>query len=65
MTKFDIRLSKNVQAGRLKIQPRIDLYNVFNSNTVTSVNTTLGAAFLRPLSVLDGRFAKVGVQLDF
>ncbi|MEQ1870923.1 MAG: carboxypeptidase regulatory-like domain-containing protein [Vicinamibacterales bacterium] len=65
MTKFDIRLSKNVQAGRLKIQPRIDLYNVFNSNTVTSVNTTLGAAFLRPLSILDGRFAKVGVQLDF
>ena len=65
LTKFDIRLSKSVRAGRLKIQPRIDVYNVFNSNTITSVNTTLGAAFLRPLAILDGRFAKVGVQVDF
>jgi hypothetical protein len=65
LTKFDIRVAKSVQAGRVRIQPRLDLYNVFNANTVTSINTTFGAAFKRPLSILDGRFLKVGAQVDF
>ena len=65
MSKFDIRLSKTVRAGRLRIQPRVDLYNVFNRSTITSINTTFGAAFRRPLAILDGRFIKVGAQVDF
>ena len=65
MTKFDVRLSKNLRLGQLRIQPRIDLYNVFNASTITSINTTFGPAFRRPLSILDGRFAKIGAQVDF
>ena len=35
LSKFDIRLSKNdIRAGRLRIQPRVDVYNVFNASTV-------------------------------
>ena len=65
LTKFDVRLSKNLRLGQLRLQPRIDLYNVFNASTVTSINTTFGPAFRRPLQILDGRFAKIGVQVDF
>jgi len=60
-----VRLSKSIRAGRVRIQPRLDLYNLFNASTVTSINTTLGPAFRRPLSILDGRFAKIGAQVDF
>ncbi len=65
LTKFDVRVAKTFSIDRLRIQPRLDLYNVFNSNTITSINTTFGPAFRRPLSFLDGRFAKIGVQVDF
>ena len=65
LTKFDIRVAKTFPVNRLRIQPRLDLYNLFNSNTITSINTTFGPAFRRPLSILDGRFAKIGVQVDF
>ena len=58
-------MAKTFRVDRLRIQPRLDLYNVFNSNTITSINTTFGPAFRRPLSILDGRFAKIGVQVDF
>jgi hypothetical protein len=42
-----------------------DIYNLFNANTVLSVNTRLGPSWLRPASVLGARLFKFGVQLDF
>jgi hypothetical protein len=65
LSKLDLRLSKDIQLREVKVQPRVDLYNVFNSATVLSENTTYGSAFGRPLSLLSGRFVKFGVQVTF
>ena len=65
LTRVDIRLAKNVQIGRVRIQPRFDLYNIFNANTVLRVNTTYGARLHQPISVLAARFFKVGVDVRF
>ena len=65
LSKLDLRVSKDFRAGQVKIQLRVDLYNTFNSSTILSENTTFGTAFRRPLSILAGRFVKVGISVRF
>lgn len=46
----------------------VDLYNLFNANTAVLVNDTYGvsgAAWLQPQQLLQGRYAKLGVQVSF
>jgi hypothetical protein len=42
-----------------------DLYNALNNSSILGVNSRYGPAYERPTSVLTGRLAKFGVQLDF
>ena len=42
----------------------LDVYNLFNANTVLTVNYAY-ATWERPTSILLARFAKIGVQFDF
>jgi len=65
LTQLDIRLTKIVRLGRLRVQGSFDVYNVFNGNTITSVNTTYGTDWLRPTSIEGARLFKFGGQLDF
>ena len=64
-TLIDLRLSKTLQVGRTRFQPRIDLYNALNSATVLTENTTYGAQFRLPTNVLPARLVKFGLQVDF
>jgi hypothetical protein len=64
-TTLDLRVSKTVQVGRMRLQPRIDLYNALNSATVLTQNTTYGAQFRLPTNVLPARLFKFGLQVDF
>jgi hypothetical protein len=63
--QVDMRFAKNVTVQRFRLQGSLDLYNLFNENTVLSVNNAFGNAWQRPLSILAGRLAKVGFQLSF
>ena len=45
--------------------PSIDLYNALNANSILSLNTRYGSAWLRPIQILDGRIVKFGGQLTF
>ena len=65
LSRVDIRFAKNIQIGRVRLQPRFDLYNVFNANTVLRVNTTFGSRLHQPISVLAARFFKVGLDVRF
>ena len=53
------------------MQFQFDLYNVFNSDWVYGVNTTLGTGYtiaptwLRPTNILSARMMKVGAQINF
>jgi hypothetical protein len=63
--QLDVRLSKLFQMGRVRLQPRFDVYNLFNASDVQSLNTRYGATWLNAGSILAGRLVKFGAKLDF
>jgi hypothetical protein len=69
LNQLDLRLAKAFTVGRYRLRAEANLYNVFNSDFVNSVNTTFSTTasnqFLRPTNVLQGRLFKVGGQVEF
>ncbi len=64
--QLDLRASKIFKiAGRHRLQANIDVYNAGNASSILSINTTYGANWLRPTSILQGRLVKFGGQWDF
>ena len=64
LNQVDMRVGKTLRFGRTKTSLNLDIYNVFNVNTVLTVNYAY-ATWLRPTSILLARFAKIGMQFDF
>jgi hypothetical protein len=65
-TLIDLRVSKQFQlAGARSFRLNFDVYNLLNDSAVTSLNNTYGAAWLRPLAVLNGRLIQFGGQVLF
>ena len=48
-----------------RVQLQFDVYNALNANSILSLNTRYGSAWLRPIQILDGRIIKFGGQLTF
>ncbi len=63
--QVDLRFSKNVRLQRFRLQPRFDIYNLFNANTILASQARFGPIWLTPNDVLPGRMFKVGAQFDF
>jgi hypothetical protein len=64
-TTVDVSLTKNfnVQGGKLGIS--LDIFNLFNRNTVLDAQTLSGPAFLVPKTILAPRVARIGARFDF
>jgi hypothetical protein len=41
------------------------LYNVTNASAVTTYTQTYGPSWLRPQAILNARYLRFGVQMDF
>ena len=70
ITAVDVRAGKILRFGRYKANIAIDLSNLFNRNTPTAYNQTYdpvtnGATWLSPTTVLNPRFARFNVTIDF
>ena len=67
LNQLDLRLTKIVALGRYRVKGNFDVYNVFNTATILSQNTTYSTTntYLRPTSILGPRMFKFGVNLDF
>ena len=73
VNQFDLRAGKIFRIGSKRVQANIDLYNLFNFNSVVNYNSTYGtfgsatagSIFRQPTQVLDGRLVKFSFQLDF
>jgi hypothetical protein len=66
----DMRFAKVLKFGKVKANVGMDLYNLFNSNVATTYETvydpaTNGAKWLTPTAVLQSRFMRFNVQVDF
>jgi hypothetical protein len=64
-TLLDARVSKAIQVGRFRIMPRVDVYNLLNSDAVNSMITRYGQTWLQPQEVFAARMMKLGIQVDF
>jgi hypothetical protein len=63
--QVDMRFAKKFQVDKLKLQPQVDMFNLFNANPVVGQVQTFGPSLDRPTSVLLGRLFAVSVQVDF
>ena len=64
--QMDLRASKIFKVGgHHRFQANIDIYNAGNASSILSINTTYGANWLKPTSILQGRLVKFGGQWDF
>jgi len=64
-TVADVRISRVFRVARYKIEPKLDVYNLFNANNVLGITSRYGPAWTQPTSILAGRLVKFGVQMDF
>jgi hypothetical protein len=64
-TLLDMRLGKTFRLGNVRVMPRLDVYNVFNSDAVNSMITRYGTSWLRPQEIFAARMLKLGAQVDF
>lgn len=68
--QFDMRLARNFRFGGRRIQTFADIFNVLNTGTVLRVNETYGSnpatnAWMTPTAIMDGRYVRFGIQMNF
>jgi len=68
--QLDMRIARTFRFDRYKIQGFADIFNVLNSGTVLRVNETYGATpatnpWKTPLTIMDGRYIRFGMQMNF
>jgi len=63
---FDIRVDKQFTFGKYgRLTGVIDVFNAFNSGTVTNFSTVTGATYKRVIGILDPRVVRFGARFDF
>jgi hypothetical protein len=67
--RLDLRVGKTFRFGQRKVQGFADIFNVLNVGTALTVNQTYAAAgtnsWLTPTTIMDGRYARFGMQVSF
>ena len=64
----DLRIAKIFRRGRTRTQVGLDVYNLTNTDVVTSYNQTFSptsASWLTPTGIQPARYAKISAQFDF
>jgi hypothetical protein len=63
--QLDMRLMKIFRFGRLRVQGLLDIYNILNASTATTINQSFGANWLKPQAIMQARYLRFGTQIDF
>ena len=63
--KVDLRVMRRFNAGNVQLAPVFDIYNVLNTNTVTSINETYGSRWQQIRNIMNGRRVRVGLELEW
>ena len=68
-TQVDWRLATNIDAGGARIQPRFEIYNLFNANDIQGINSQYQGGANNPwqniTGILTARLIKFAVQINF
>jgi hypothetical protein len=64
MNQVDLRIAKILRPGGIRTTASVDLYNALNASPVTTQSDAF-ATWQRPQGILNARFAKLVIQMDF
>ena len=70
-SSVDLRVTKTVAVGRVKVLPQLEVFNVFNANPVilnrstdySIATATAPAVYNQPSGILNGRIFGLGAQV--
>ena len=65
VSTLDFSVARVFKTGRLRISPKLDIFNSLNANPVTAETLTVGSALGRPTAVLNPRLMRLGAMIDF
>jgi hypothetical protein len=61
----DIRLGRTFRSGRTRLQPFMEVFNLLNLSTLTTVNENIGPNYGQPGSIVQGRRLQFGTRIDW
>jgi hypothetical protein len=67
-SSFDMRIGKIIRFGRTRTQVGFDIFNLTNTDEITTYNQTFDptkATWLTPTGIAPARYARFNVQFDF
>jgi hypothetical protein len=64
VNQLDLRFGKILRYGRTRTNVSVDVFNVLNSDTITTYSTVYETLW-RPTALLQARFVKFSAQFDF
>ncbi len=65
ISRLDMRLSKIVRVGRVRVQGNVDLYNVLNSSSILTITNAYGPRWLVPTAITEPRILQFGAEVSF
>jgi hypothetical protein len=75
VTQLDFSVSKRISVGGFKIDPKLDIFNLMNSDDYFSVRTTSfsptatpavsAGTYMQPGSILQGRLLRIGAVINW
>ena len=67
INQIDMRFGKNLTMGGTRVNLAADILNLTNANTPTSYQQNYGDGrqYLQPLAILNPRFVRLNVTVDF
>ena len=63
--KVDVRLMRRFNIGNMQVAPVLDAFNIFNTNTVTSEISTYGARWREIRGIMQARYLRLGLELEW
>jgi hypothetical protein len=63
--QLDVNFKKNIRYGSKVHTFQIDIFNVFNNNSIRTMNDTVGNSLGQVTAILPGRFPRIGYQFKF
>ena len=65
ISRLDIRASKIINYGRLRVQINFDAYNLMNTSDIRDITDAYGSRWGYPNTIIDPRLMQFGAQIDF
>ncbi|HMB80864.1 MAG TPA: hypothetical protein VKI43_12385, partial [Vicinamibacterales bacterium] len=62
---LDGRVSRTFRFGSKRFQPFVEIFNLPNVATISTVNETVGAHYYEPGTIVQGRRVQLGAQIDW